>query len=56
MICMQACAPYTLNAFDVFRNGDDMPTVSMKSSNAVNGGVEGQEGWNSGECLLFRRG
>lgn len=47
--------PYTLNAFDTITSPGSVDRVVMKSplASEVNGGREGQVGWESGECLWY---
>ncbi|KAL2061576.1 hypothetical protein VTL71DRAFT_6953 [Oculimacula yallundae] len=52
-ICSSPCCLYTLNDFDVVREEGMLPVTVMRSESKVNGGQEGQRGWNNGECLLF---
>lgn len=52
-VCSGKCKAYTLNAFTSTNIIDKHTVVEMISEIEVNGGKEGQEGWNNGMCLWF---
>ncbi|PVH70578.1 hypothetical protein DL98DRAFT_618734 [Cadophora sp. DSE1049] len=55
-ICRKDCYLYTLNAFDVIKEDEHMPKITMKSINDVNGGREDKCDGAAIRTLITRRG